>query len=71
MAGAFIVLEFPEPEDPDLLYIEYPTDALHIEKAEEVRAATLVFDRLRSQALPVDDSAALIERLAGELYGTP
>ncbi|MGH3620773.1 MAG: helix-turn-helix domain-containing protein [Sciscionella sp.] len=70
MGGAFIVLEFPEPEDPDLLYVEYATGALHIEKAEEVRAATLVFDRLRSQALPPEDSVALIERLAGEMSGT-
>lgn len=67
MNGAFTVLEFPESDDPDLLYVPYPTGALHVEKIEEVRAATLVFDRLRSQALPPADSVTLIERLAGEL----
>lgn len=65
--GAFIVLRFPEEEDPDLLYVEYPTGSIHVEKAEEVAAARMVFDRLRSEALAPRDSAALIERVARDL----
>lgn len=70
MDGGFIVLEFPEADDTDLLYIEYPTGAHHVEKDEQVRAATLVFDRLRSQALPPDDSVALIESQTGSWNAT-
>jgi hypothetical protein len=62
--GAFTMLDFPEPDEPELLYHEYMTGALHIEDEAEVREARLVFDALRGEALNHDDSVALIERLA-------
>jgi transcriptional regulator with XRE-family HTH domain len=62
--GAFTLLDFPEPDEPELLYHEYTTGALHIEDEAEVREARLVFDALRGEALNPDDSVALIERLA-------
>lgn len=65
--GGFTLLGFPEPAEPELLYHEYATGALHIEDDEEVRAARLVFDSLRGEALNPADSVALIERHAGEL----
>jgi transcriptional regulator with XRE-family HTH domain len=71
MNGAFTVLTFPEPDESDLLYVAYPSGAVHLEAEDEVRAAKLVFARLRSQALPPQDSVALVERLAAELYGGP
>lgn len=70
MNGAFIVLEFPKADEADLLYVEYPTGAVHIEDDGEVKAARLIFDRLRSQALPPQDSVALIERLSEESYAS-
>jgi DNA-binding XRE family transcriptional regulator len=66
MEGAFTILEFQEPEDPSLLYAEYPTGAVHVEKPEEVRDARLIFDRLRSVALPPADSMAFIQRVAAD-----
>lgn len=71
MAGEFIVLEFPEPEDPDLLYIVHVTGALHVEKDDDVRTARLVHERLRARALPPGESAELIARLARERYQSP
>jgi transcriptional regulator with XRE-family HTH domain len=65
--GAFIVLRFVDAEDPDLLYVPYPTGSIHVEKDEEVAQARMVFDQLRSQALTPRDSAALMERVAREL----
>jgi transcriptional regulator with XRE-family HTH domain len=62
--GAFTVLRFAEVEDPDLLYVTYPTGSIHVEKAEEVREARMVFDQLRTEALSPRDSMALIERMA-------
>jgi Domain of unknown function (DUF5753) len=47
--------------------MEYPTGSIHIEKAEEVAKARMVFDQLRTDALPPRESAALIERVAHEL----
>ena len=66
MNGAFIVLSFPQPQDPELLYIEYPTGALHIEDEKEVAEAKLKFEILRSEALSPADSLVLIERILGE-----
>lgn len=69
MDGAFTLLSFPEPEDSELLYVEYATGALHIEDAGEVREARLVFDQLRTEALSPVDSVALIEQIITERYG--
>ncbi len=41
MDGSFTVLGFQDPEDPSLLYAEYPTGAVHMEKPNEVNAARL------------------------------
>jgi hypothetical protein len=69
MEGAFIILTFPNDEDPAVLYVEYATGSLQVEKPEEVAEARLKFDRLRSEALSPSDSVAFIERVADELYG--
>jgi len=67
MDGSFILLGFPERTDPNVVYIEYHTGALYLEKQEEVRRYTLIFDHLRAAALPVDASQALIATVADEL----
>ena len=66
MNGAFTLLSFPQPQDPEMLYIAYPTGALHIEDEKEVAVARLKFESLRSEALSPGDSLALIERILGE-----
>jgi transcriptional regulator with XRE-family HTH domain len=70
MTGSFILLSFPEPEDAELLYVEYATGALHIEDASELREARLLFGQLRTEALSPVDSVALIERILTEQYGS-
>lgn len=67
MEGSFNVLGFPEPSDPNIVYFEYHTGALYLEKPAEVRRYKLMFDHLRASAQPVDASRALITRVAGEL----
>lgn len=67
MDGAFSILGFPEETDPNIVYIEYQTGALYLEKPEEVRRYRLIFDRLRVAALPVDASRALIAGRADEM----
>ncbi|GAA4543110.1 helix-turn-helix domain-containing protein [Amycolatopsis samaneae] len=69
MSSSFIVLEFPGQDEADLFYVEYTTGAIHIEDEEQVVAARLVFDRLRSQALSPEDSVELVNRVARERYG--
>lgn len=67
MDGSFKLLGFPEPTDPEIVYIEYHTGALYLEKTAEVRRYRLMFDHLRASALPVDASRALMARAAEEL----
>ncbi len=64
MSGGFILLAFPQPEDPELLYVSYVSGSVHIENAEELRKARLVFDKLQTQALGPDESIELISELA-------
>lgn len=66
MEGSFTILEFQDPEDPSLLYAEYPNGAVHVEKPDEVRDTRLIFDRLRSVALPPVDSMAFAQRVAAD-----
>jgi hypothetical protein len=67
MDGAFIILRFSEPTEPDAVYIEHPSGALHIQDGADVNGCTLRFDRLRSEALAPAKSVALIEQVATEL----
>ncbi|MGH4016776.1 MAG: helix-turn-helix domain-containing protein [Pseudonocardiaceae bacterium] len=65
--GSFIVLGFAEPDEPEIAYVEHTAGAVHLEKESEVSSCTLVFDRLRSEALSTQDSITLVERLVTEL----
>ncbi len=67
MDGSFSLLGFPEPNDPQIVYIEYHTGALYLEKPAEVMRYRLMFDHLRASALPVDSSRSLMARVAEEL----
>jgi hypothetical protein len=67
MDGSFTLLNFLEEEDPDLLFVSYVTGSLHIENPQEVAAAKLVFDRLRTVALSPNESTAFVEQVASQL----
>lgn len=67
MDGSFVLLDFIEDDDPDLLFAPYITGSLHIENPEEVARAKLVFDRLRSEALSPSESVAFVEQVASQL----
>lgn len=66
MHGSFAIMEFPEPVDPDVVYLEAQTGALYLERTEDVRRYSLMFDYLRAQALGPDASRDLIAQLARE-----
>lgn len=67
MDGAFMILGFPTPTDPDVVYVDYYTGTLYLEKPQEIQRYTLMFDHLRASALPVGQSRDLIARVADEL----
>ncbi|MEV0843711.1 helix-turn-helix transcriptional regulator [Actinocatenispora sera] len=65
--GTFVVIELPHHER--CIYVEGPGNGRLIPEPHIVDAYTRAFDAARSQALPVEDSIEMIERLRRELYG--
>ncbi|MBG0825179.1 helix-turn-helix domain-containing protein [Planomonospora sp. ID91781] len=66
-SGAFQIMEFPEPADPDVVFLENLTDSLYVEKDADVYRYTVAFDHLRARALDPDESRRLIEEAAARL----
>lgn len=65
--GSLVVLQFSEPTDPPVVYLETMVGDLYPEGEDEVEGAILAFDRLRATALSPDQSVALIQQAAKEL----
>lgn len=66
MDGTFTILDFPEPNDPDVVYAENATGGLFLEKGDELRKYAFIFDHIRAAALRPEESVALIAKLAKE-----
>jgi DNA-binding transcriptional regulator YiaG len=66
MDGTFAILDFPEAEDPDVVYAENATGGLFLEKAEELKKYSSIFDTIRAAALTPEESAVMIARLIEE-----
>jgi len=64
MLGSFTLMQFPDPADRDVVYLEAETSALYLEKLEDVRRYSLMIDYLRAQALGPAESRALIAQMA-------
>ena len=47
MLGSFTVMQFTDPSDRDVVYLEAETGALYLEKPEDVRRYSLMIDYLR------------------------
>lgn len=56
----FVILGFPDPDDPDVAAIGYPTGVLWVEDNAEVDRYNLMFRHLQAAALSPSDSAALL-----------
>ncbi|EHK87912.1 Helix-turn-helix protein [Saccharomonospora azurea SZMC 14600] len=60
MEGPFLILGFPEPADPDVVYVDSTSSGLYLELEADVRRYALMFDHLRAAALKPDDSVDAI-----------
>lgn len=65
--GPFVILDFVERTDPEVVYIETPVGAIWVEDAEQVAGFLADHVRLMDASLPQDRTRALVARLAGEL----
>jgi transcriptional regulator with XRE-family HTH domain len=66
MPGSFIVLEFPDPADQSLVYIDSMAGDLFLDAGMEVRRYILIFGHLRAAALRPDKSLTLLAGIAEE-----
>ena len=55
MAGAFRILDFDDPDDPDVVYLESHVGALYLEEPAEVNEYRRIFELIRANAIPVED----------------
>jgi transcriptional regulator with XRE-family HTH domain len=68
LVGAFALIEFPDVNDHDVVYVDSPAGNIYLEKPSDIRRYTLIFDHLRAAALAPDQSVELIEELATRLH---
>lgn len=64
--GEFVILSFPDPEDPSVAYIEGLMGDIYLESEEELDRFNLAWTSLIDQARCPDESTAMIRTLARE-----
>ncbi|BCJ53197.1 transcriptional regulator [Actinoplanes sp. NBRC 14428] len=66
MDGTFAILDFPDAEDPNVVFAENATGGLFLEKTDELRKYNSIFDTIRATALSPEESSDMIKMLAEE-----
>ncbi|UQU68322.1 helix-turn-helix domain-containing protein [Couchioplanes caeruleus] len=66
MDGTFAMLDFPDVEDPDVVFAENATGGLFLEKTDELRKYNSIFETIRATALSPEESRNMIAMLAEE-----
>jgi transcriptional regulator with XRE-family HTH domain len=66
MDGHYVILAFPDPEDPPVAYVEGLMGDVYVEAPDEVDRFSLAWTCLVTQALDPAESAAMIATLAKE-----
>jgi len=61
MPGSFVVMDFPEPADPALVYIDSMAGDLFLEREPDVRRYRITFEHLQAVALDPAGSVQMIE----------
>lgn len=61
--GAFTILGFPDPDLPDVVYLEHLTSALYLDKQYDVSHYTEAMNDLCAQAPPPDRTAEILGKL--------
>ncbi|MFJ8081405.1 helix-turn-helix domain-containing protein [Streptomyces sp. NPDC096205] len=64
--GSFVIIGGTEPS-LDVVYVDFHTGSLFLEKDEELERYRLAFEYLRAQALNMEASSAMIHRVRKEL----
>jgi transcriptional regulator with XRE-family HTH domain len=65
--GPFVILDFPEPTDHSVVYVETLAGDIYLEERADVNRYTIAFDRLLAAALHPDDSVRLLQQAAAAM----
>ena len=65
--GSFTVLEFSDPSNPRIVYLDRMTDSEYLDSLRDVAAYRHAHERLRASALSVNDSQEMISKLLRDL----
>lgn len=60
MTGSFVHMDFPDPADPELVYVDTPAGELFLETDVELRRYKSMFEHLQAVALDPSDSVDLL-----------
>jgi transcriptional regulator with XRE-family HTH domain len=66
-AGAFSILRFPEPDLPDVIYLEHLPSALYLDKRRDVDPYLQAMERLCAQAEPRHRTPAILAAIRDAL----
>ncbi|WP_411137663.1 helix-turn-helix domain-containing protein [Streptomyces sp. C10] len=64
MPGSFVHMDFSDPADPELVYVDTPAGDLFLESEAEMRRYKSMFEHLQAVAMGPNDSAALVATVA-------
>ena len=67
MGTSFELLQFPEPGDTAIVYIEDQTSSQYLETPADIDRYTLIFDHLRASAFAPERSAEFIAQVASNM----
>jgi hypothetical protein len=67
LGGAFSLLRFPDPELPDVVYVEQLTGALYLDKRDDVDEYTAAMERLCIEAEPPARTMQILEGILRDL----
>lgn len=67
VTGSFVIFSFPRIADLDVVVIDHLTSSLYVDRKEDLTAYGAAFTRLSNVALPGEESAALIGKIAEEM----
>jgi transcriptional regulator with XRE-family HTH domain len=65
--GPFAILRFPEPELPDVVYVEQLTSALYLDKRDDVDHYAMAMERVCVDAEPPSETATFLGKLLQEM----
>jgi DNA-binding XRE family transcriptional regulator len=66
MVGAFSILRFAEGDLPDVVYVEHLTNALYLDRRDDVNRYLHVIDRISMRAAPPDKTVDLLHKILQE-----